>query len=173
MARGDHVLVRRYGGIYSHHGIDCGGGVVIHYTGDSPLQSQVRKTSLKAFMNGGELEVRDYAEFEKLLRVREDPTLAVSSQFHGMLDRLKGLPQADGDRSPDAVVRRATSRLGESRFDFTVNNCEHFATWCKTGLSGSTQIESMWRAILPPPAYYRYSASKRMVSLFQLFGWNR
>lgn len=173
MAHGDHIFVRRLGGVYSHHGIDCGDGSVIHYTGDSPLQSQVRETSLDVFVNGGELEVRDYADFEKLLTVREDPTSGVSSRFHGMLDRWKGLPEADGDRSPDAVVKRAMSRLGETRFDFSVNNCEHFATWCKTGLSGSSQIESMWRSILTPPDYFRYSASKRMVSFFQLMGRNR
>lgn len=125
------------------------------------------------FVNGGDLEVRDYAELEGLLTARENPAAAVSSHFHGVLDRWKGLPEADGDRSPDAVVKRAMARLGEARFDFSVNNCEHFATWCKTGLSGSTQIESMWRSVLAPPDFYRYSASKRMISLFQMIGWNR
>ena len=59
MARGDHIFVRRFGGVYSHHGTDCGAGKVIHYTGYTPLQSEVRETSIEKFMNGGEVETRD------------------------------------------------------------------------------------------------------------------
>ncbi|HBL59364.1 MAG TPA: NC domain-containing protein [Cyanobacteria bacterium UBA8803] len=41
---------------------------------------------------------------------------------------------------PDVVVRRAESRLGEKKYNLLSNNCEHFATWCKTGVSDSQQI---------------------------------
>lgn len=41
---------------------------------------------------------------------------------------------------PDAVVERAKSRLGERRYDLLLNNCEHFATWCKTGRNESEQV---------------------------------
>ncbi len=41
---------------------------------------------------------------------------------------------------PDVVVTRAKSRLGEDKYSFLFNNCEHFATWCKTGISESQQI---------------------------------
>ena len=40
----------------------------------------------------------------------------------------------------DAVIERAVSRLGEQRYDLFLNNCEHFATWCKTGRSESKQL---------------------------------
>ena len=43
---------------------------------------------------------------------------------------------------PDVVVRRAESRLGEKKYNFLFNNCEHFATWCKTGISYSIQIKN-------------------------------
>lgn len=46
---------------------------------------------------------------------------------------------------PDVVIRRATSRLGEQKYNLLFNNCEHFATWCKTGVSESKQV----RDILP------------------------
>lgn len=42
---------------------------------------------------------------------------------------------------PDVVVRRAESRLGERHYNLLFNNCEHFATWCKTGVSESQQIK--------------------------------
>lgn len=38
------------------------------------------------------------------------------------------------------VVQRAFSRLGESGYNLLTNNCEHFATWCKTGKAKSAQI---------------------------------
>ncbi|MBF2002993.1 MAG: lecithin retinol acyltransferase family protein [Synechococcales cyanobacterium M58_A2018_015] len=41
---------------------------------------------------------------------------------------------------PDVVVERAESRLGERRYNLLTNNCEHFATWCKTGNSESQQL---------------------------------
>jgi hypothetical protein len=41
----------------------------------------------------------------------------------------------------DVVVRRAESRLGEKKYNLLFNNCEHFATWCKTGIATSRQIQ--------------------------------
>jgi hypothetical protein len=41
--------------------------------------------------------------------------------------------------APDIVVERAESRLGERKYNFFFNNCEHFANWCKTGRSFSGQ----------------------------------
>lgn len=41
---------------------------------------------------------------------------------------------------PDVVIHRAKSRLGERKYNLLFNNCEHFATWCKTGISDSKQI---------------------------------
>jgi hypothetical protein len=62
MARGDHLYVDRLGGLYSHHGIDCGDGTVVHYWPDEvPLSSSVKRTSLGEFAEGGSVRVRDYA----------------------------------------------------------------------------------------------------------------
>lgn len=41
---------------------------------------------------------------------------------------------------PDVVVHRAESRLGERKYNLLFNNCEHFATWCKTGINYSQQV---------------------------------
>jgi hypothetical protein len=41
---------------------------------------------------------------------------------------------------PPVVIQRAESRLGENKYNLLFNNCEHFATWCKTGISNSKQI---------------------------------
>lgn len=53
--RGDHLKVRRLGGIYTHHGIYVGGGQVIHYTGE-PLrrrEAEIKRASLEEFAKGG------------------------------------------------------------------------------------------------------------------------
>ena len=42
---------------------------------------------------------------------------------------------------PDVVVTRAESRLGEQKYNLLFNNCEHFVSWCKTGISHSRQIK--------------------------------
>ncbi|BAQ65749.1 lecithin retinol acyltransferase family protein [Geminocystis sp. NIES-3709] len=42
---------------------------------------------------------------------------------------------------PEVVVKRSWSRLGENKYNLLFNNCEHFATWCKIGISESKQIE--------------------------------
>lgn len=63
MTRGDHIYVDRLGGIYSHHGIDCGDGTVIHYWPDEfPLASSVKRTTLEEFAEGGSVCVRNYAD---------------------------------------------------------------------------------------------------------------
>jgi hypothetical protein len=46
--------------------------------------------------------------------------------------------------SPTGVtLRRAMSRLGEQNYNLLFNNCEHFATWCKTGRHRSEQVDSV------------------------------
>jgi hypothetical protein len=42
---------------------------------------------------------------------------------------------------PEIVIDRAVSRLGEQKYNLLFNNCEHFATWCKTGKNESQQIK--------------------------------
>ena len=55
-------------------------------------------------------------------------------------DKFKKFP-------PDKVVSNARARLGEKGYNFLHNNCEHFAIWCKTGVSESTQIENFLQRI--------------------------
>ena len=43
--------------------------------------------------------------------------------------------------SPEEIIRRARSRLGESDYRLLTNNCEHFCNWCLSGVSRSAQVE--------------------------------
>jgi hypothetical protein len=42
---------------------------------------------------------------------------------------------------PEVVVKRSFSRLGENKYNLLFNNCEHFASWCKIGISESQQVK--------------------------------
>jgi len=35
--------------------------------------------------------------------------------------------------SPEVVLARAVSRLGEEQYHLITNNCEHFVRWCRNG----------------------------------------
>jgi Lecithin retinol acyltransferase len=50
----------------------------------------------------------------------------------------------DHDRSPyspEEIVRRARSRIGENDYRLLTNNCEHFCNWSLCGVSRSAQVE--------------------------------
>jgi len=49
--------------------------------------------------------------------------------------------------NPETIVKRAKSRLGERKYNFFTNNCEHFATWCKTGDHHSHQVSKGTRSV--------------------------
>jgi len=47
--------------------------------------------------------------------------------------------------SPEEIVRRARSRIGEDDYRLLTNNCEHFCNWCLHGVSRSAQVERRWQ----------------------------
>jgi hypothetical protein len=61
VSRGDHVYVRR-GRRYTHHGVDCGDGTIIHYVGGRGSVRRVARTSLEEFSLGSEVFVRAYRQ---------------------------------------------------------------------------------------------------------------
>jgi hypothetical protein len=171
MARGDHIYVNRFNGVYNHHGIDCGDGSVIHYTSKTwQGRRRVEQTSVEDFCKGDELQQRDYAEFRSTLEQADDieqMLRASGRRINRMLDNLRGLEAAELDFGPDAVIARAESRLGESRFDLMSNNCEHFAAWCKTGISDSHQLNAIWKASLTGPRFVRRRAQHVLTEVFE------
>lgn len=61
MSRGDHVYVRRRRH-YSHHGIDCGDGTVIHYAGERGTVRRVERSAWESFADGSRVHIRRYRE---------------------------------------------------------------------------------------------------------------
>jgi len=60
MARADHIRVLQP--LYYHHGIDCGNGTVIHYSGGvgRKVNACVRRSTLDEFAEGCPVEVMTY-----------------------------------------------------------------------------------------------------------------
>lgn len=115
MAAGDHIKVRRAGGLYTHHGIDMGDGTVVHFSGE-PLRMKdavVCRIEMADFLQGGQARVVD----------------------HGGA----ALPA-------EAVMKNAGAMLGMRDYHPIFNNCEHFASYCKTGLRESRQVRRAAKA---------------------------
>lgn len=114
MAKGDHIQVRRMGGLYYHHGIDMGDGTVIHFSGE-PLN---RKTA-------------------KVARVTETDFLS------GQAKEVIEYPSGESVLPPEETVQLAEGLLDTEGYHLFYNNCEHFASYCKTGKKRSRQVQSL------------------------------
>lgn len=110
MAIADHIYIDC--GTYTHHGIDCGDGTAIHYTGER-LRGIITRTTIAEFASGKQIFVKKYNTYEM----------------------------------PELVITRAESRLGENKYCLIFNNCEHFASWCKTGKNESEQVNRAAAAV--------------------------
>lgn len=108
---GDHLVARRFFGLYTHHGVYVGQHQVIHYApaASESQKARVQLSSLNGFSHGSRLYRRRYIGVRK------------------------------GDRH--TVVARAKSCLGEAEYALLNNNCEHFAEWCVRGERSSAQVE--------------------------------
>ncbi len=111
MARGDHIMVKRWHGLYYHHGLDLGDGTVIHFSGE-PLHrkhARVRRISMEEFLKNGEKIVVSYQQRIDVLSAEE-------------------------------TVQLAEEQLEQRGYSLFRNNCEHFARYCKTGKPYSEQV---------------------------------
>ena len=97
------------------------------------------------YVGGG--VVVHYAAFAKCWRRGpvEEISLTHFAHGHPVWVRPGGrntLPCAD-------ILTRARSRLGENRYRFFSNNCEHFSEWCVNGEPRSLQVERFMAHLQP------------------------
>ena len=94
----------------------------------------------------GDGTVAHYLEGREILRSSRDDFS--QGQPLSVIDHAKA--SATG-----VTLRRAMSRIGEQNYNLLFNNCEHFATWCKTGRHHSGQIDfalkraRRWSGLMP------------------------
>ncbi len=141
-SNGDVIRVNR--GLYSHFGIYIADGErVIHYTGatgPNDFNGVVRETSLEEFLNG--------AEKYSVCKFPEHPPVNLITQKANGLFKIwqtfKNLQLMNYKLySPDETIARARSKLGQGGYNLALNNCEHFAVWCKTGVKTSSQVNAV------------------------------
>ncbi|WP_019672855.1 lecithin retinol acyltransferase family protein [Psychrobacter lutiphocae] len=128
---GTHIKVNRLG--YTHHGIYIGDGQVVHYSGFSEMfkKGEIALTTLDDFLGNQE-------------------------RFY-----IVEYSSSEVVYSPDEIVERALSRVGEDDYNLMFNNCEHFACWCVTGKHKSKQVDSvMVNATTTAMLYSSYQAYK-------------
>lgn len=122
LERGDHVGWYR-GLAYWHHGIVISQCVdrlaVVGYTVDNPKSPFAWVT------------------------VHELKHTSMASLLRGTVYRIK----YDDCYTNEYAALRAQRTVGEEKYDFFEQNCEHAAKWCKTGLHGSDQLTSGFAAL--------------------------
>ena len=127
--KGDHIAIKRHG-LYRHHAIVevvlTGKGIVIV------------------------IEYSNYVE-EFLQEINDLRTPGKAKVMRGNYRLKDGLYVIKHYKclSAEDVVNRAQSRLEEDKYNLFCNNCEHFAMWCKTGISTSEQVKNI-KEIGPP-----------------------
>ena len=138
---GDVLRVNR--GLYSHYGVYVAeGNHVVHYTGangPNDFNGIVRETTLDEFLNGSPTyNVCTFPEHPQTLTPSLQGRKNTLFQLWQLIKaaKLKDYHLYSGDET----VQRARSKLGQGGYNLALNNCEHFAVWCKTGIRDSSQV---------------------------------
>jgi len=140
-----HSRVRRHDGMSRPQGWRfglCQGDRLLAGNEELPLGAHLVTARFAYAHHGvyvGRGAVVHYAAFAKLWRRGpvEEISLTRFADGHPVWvhpARPTGLPGAE-------IVRRARSRLGENRYRFFSNNCEHLSEWCVNGEHRSSQVE--------------------------------
>lgn len=150
---GDVIYAKRFG--YNHYGVYSGNNRVIHYCKDENgmCDGIIKETSLYDFLDGDSLYI---------CKFNEDDIIAILNKYWGvgligmlaskfLLAGNEQYRSASRIFSPKETVSRARSRIGEGGYSLIFHNCEHFALWCKTGVSTSEQVRNILRLVNPFP----------------------
>lgn len=165
----DVIYVERAAG-YRHFGVFVGNNNVIHYVkaANDPLDGVIKETTIQKFMGddknlhvcyfndkGKRISEFHYDNFnmppkkDALSKQNPNPTPNTFSWWK-MAYEIYSFAKSDDVKlySPLETVARARSKLGERGYNLLLDNCEHFAVWCKTGLYRSEQVEKFIDTVL-------------------------
>jgi len=118
---GDHVYVSY--GYFTHHGI---------YVGDRSVVAVCKNWKKRSGKGDDVPQIR---------------RISLDEFADGREVKVRGYPPSEC-APPSVVVERALSRVGETGYHLLTKNCEHFATWCKTGKERSSQVETFDRRVV-------------------------
>lgn len=140
--RGDVIRVARTG--YHHFGVFVSNDHVIHYTSadsdTSGKHASIQSTDLSRFLRG--VSSCSVVKFPQSVSALSLAMQSVTSMSHVSLSDLNRWINYHL-YTEEETVQRAESRLGEASYNLAMNNCEHFAIWCKTGVHESHQVQDL------------------------------
>lgn len=136
---------------YRHFGVFSGNNKVIHYvkSNEDPLDGVIKETSIQKFL-GDDKNLHVCYFNDKGKRISEFhydnfnlPSKGGEFDWLRMAYEIYSFVKSDEVKlySPKETVARARSKIGEHGYNLLLDNCEHFAVWCKTGLYKSEQVE--------------------------------
>ncbi len=125
---------------------------MIHYTGETgpeDFNGVVRETSLEEFLNGSEkFSVCSFpATPQEFIASMMSRNTYRGNKFLRFIQLLRVMTASYHLYSGDETVARARSRIGQGGYNLALNNCEHFAVWCKTGVKDSSQVDNVLEAL--------------------------
>ena len=150
LKRGDVIGIprRQAGSLYAHYAVYLGEGKIIHYAapnGDLSGRITVHEAGMKEFLR----DDKDYFVLQFQEGTCNKPVKIQASVDQRINNFGLETFLFHSQRRPchvysaDETIRRARSRLGEEAYNLFENNCEHFAIWCKTGVSESYQVSAL------------------------------
>lgn len=151
LKKGDVIGICR--GVYDHYGVYESDGCVIHYSSkdsDTSSDNSIIVTNLDEFARGDDtifklLFLDEYRKPSKVVAqtssIMQRPEGMLLQKYYEALEKSKKFDYKL--YSADETVERAKSRVGEHQYSLKNNNCEHFAIWCKTGISESHQVNAL------------------------------
>ena len=150
---GDIIGVHRIGGAYDHYGVYESDQVIYHYAAENGDfgKACMHVTTLEKFIGDSRnyfvLEFpEDYGSPAKVeMPIGQSAFAPITMPLPDRIraEQLRRKCEAYHLYSPSETIARAKSRLGEELYNLVVNNCEHFAIWCKTGVHESHQVEGL------------------------------
>ncbi|MBQ6945620.1 MAG: lecithin retinol acyltransferase family protein [Ruminococcus sp.] len=140
---GDIIGVHR--GLYDHYGVYESDEVIYHYAAENGDfgKACIHITTLEKFIGeSGNYFVLEFPEnYGTPAKVEMPVEKSITAYPVDITREIKEL--AYHLYTPSETIERARSRLGEGKYNLIVNNCEHFAIWCKTGIHESHQVNGL------------------------------
>lgn len=140
---GDVIGVSR--GAYEHYAIYVGNGRVIHYAGESADfkgRVSIHEASFDEFLKNSTDYFVVLFEGRYPVKIHALTKFIAGSCFECCNNKWKR------KYSSEETLKRAYSRIGESKYSVILNNCEHFAMWCKTGSAVSSQVRKIAKYVI-------------------------
>ena len=125
-------LVEFPGPIYSHWAVYIGGCEVVHLSGINRSRTAADSPSSGVFTISGIAYTNAHVKRENFWIVASE----------SKVEKNNGKDRAKRPFSSKVIKERALSKKGQIFYSVLLNNCEHFATWCRYGIKESKQVDA-------------------------------